>query len=212
MLLDPNQTIVLHRNNEELARVTNVDLGGGEFRLSMSTAKGVTVSDGLFPFLDESQAMDQVSDFCPILSPPIIPREVVMAKTVLDVFQKAFLPAEFDYEGDVLVSLHGGLSVGVLVVTGGPYLKFVLSFALRADADELLKLRMVNRLNRMTNDLFTIPHLETLIAVRFFQYPNGLVPYLLVEAVQNFAQDIRNSLARNDDDAIVCDLPPEWPV
>jgi len=155
--------------------------------------------------------VDQFTDFYPILSPPIIPREVVTSKTVLEVFQNAFLPAEFDYEGDVLVSLHGGMTVSVLLVTGGPYLKLVMQFALRADADELLKLRMVNRLNRMTNDVFTIPQLETLVAVRFFQYPNCLVPYQLVEAVQNFAQDIRNSLARNDEDALVCDLP-EWPV
>ncbi len=209
MLLDPNRTIVLLRNNEELARVTNLDLGGGAFRLAVSTAPGVTVSDTRIPIIDESPQLADVMDFWPILA-PTIPREVVVAKTVLGVFQQADLPAELDYDGDVLVSLHGGLTVSVQVVAGGPYLKFVLTFALRADADELHKLRMVNRLNRSTNSVFTIPQLETLLAVRFFQYPHGLVPYQLVDAVKDFAQDIRNSFAQNDDDALV-DLP-EWLV
>ncbi len=209
---EPDETFVISKGTKELVTISGVRRGSGELGLAINLAPDVRMSRSPLIPVEEEPPVDQFADFWPILSPPIVPREVVTAKTVLDVFQRAFLPAEFDYEGDVLVSLHGGMTVNVLLVTGGPYLKLVMTFALRADADELLKLRMVNRLNRMTNGVFTIPQLETLIAVRFFQYPNGLVPYQLVEAVQDFAQDIRNSLARNDDDALVCDLPPEWLV
>lgn len=203
----PDQTYVLSWGNEELATITGVRCGG-DIRLAINTAPGVRMSESQLIPAEEGPTFDQLSDFWPILSPPI-PKDSVAPKALIEVFQASFLQAEFDCESDVLVTFMNGMTASVLAVSDGPWLKLMMAFPFRADTTELSALRLTNRLNKSGGSVFTTIGSELLVAVHFFDFSNGLRPSVLVETLDHWARGVRDSISSHDHDALVCDLP-DW--
>jgi len=202
----PDETFVISKGTKELVTISGFRRGGGELGLAINLADGVRMSRAPLMPVEDQQTLDQLFESWYDESVTISAADVTAAKLV-EVLRQESLAAEIDYDGDPLMTFGCGLTASVLTVADGPWLKFLMTFPFRADATELSALRLTNRLNKSGGGIFTTIGSEMLVAAHFFDYSKRLRPSQLVETLQHWAHGVRDSISKNDQEALVGDLP-----
>ena len=130
--------------------------------------------------------------------------EDVTADNIRQLFKSAFLKAQFDDDGDIMVRMDNGLKVFVIVDEKRKFLKFLAGFGFKEDADEFAKLRLLNELNtHLIFCRFGMLRPEQGVAECFLPFEEGILAFQIVEALRIFARVTLDGIREFDKEDLV---------
>ncbi len=118
----------------------------------------------------------------------ILNDEDVSVEKVESLFKAAFLRAERDQNGELLVKDDSGVTTLVRVNTGNKMITFFSVWGLKSDFTEESKLKLVNKLNeKLALVRFTMLNPSTMSCDYQVLYEQGVTPFHIINTYRVFA-------------------------
>lgn len=128
--------------------------------------------------------------------------EELSVDTLAKIFKRAFIKTSVDEDGDI-VAVWSDARIWVILDEKRKFISFLMRYGFKEDANESLKLELVNTMN--SNYLLTRfkANGKTLSADYWLSYEEGILPYQLINSFKRFANIVPEAVSKHDKDDLL---------